>query len=1334
MQDAEKLYRQVLDKLQLLDHKTYLQVISKCPLLSLDTSLWKGLQMATLDTRTLTRQLVSFTTLLDEVIMEATSSGGSKPRRFLPSFKAARKRKATAAQLLDVAEALQVILSTLAQHQNRFQGSNDQPVAQLRLQREKTCDKEEGYIRASTGNVDVRNVSSGACEGDVQQYNLVGHGMSSCIVESVEYQPEALGEVSDSAQYTSTAPSSSTGRYGNKEEVFGPPKCSGVHCVPPLNLGCVSTPARRTATQHNTMIAQSMVSSCWDSDESECSPQLCDAPTAVDFRSSTLSFSTDRHMPQSKYAECMFVQRRSGHEHSSIPENVQLVFGCKKNPISSLVLEPDSCVMESHRPQPTQRECDGFFTARSHFSPPRGTLPRILDTDFSAAQSRGRGKGMKGPSDRQSNTKQAHPADGCEQTVQGMQKDNVQRNKTDADSQMRKRCCAVTVMPSPEAYNACSARQSNGTPFSNQACRDGAKSQETVDPWQQICDLWEQLTGQVLNNADDAAPIPSSHFVTKLCHHFLGREPSDVEWACIMDVQNPYGYKNILFSDFVECIQYLGPMYALETGFLTSCQADAASSENMLTRFFASVINQQTQQVEPWFRPDISDHEKAAMIQQASPGQFLVKCSRFHSYFEVMLSVSPGSSIRKSKPKMDAGTHEPMSIFIKNSGQGHVVEPTDEMHLPEPLLAATFITVKQAVQALQKCGVLGSAVGQATDRPRRTNEAEMLHQARTTAHMPPPCNENFHYNVRNKLSNTDSNVPKLTLETVPAMSGLESVIDHALETERTRPLRRAEQDWPTDWQYSFAARLLGKSPRDYHSTLEEMSDRGHTGLEEPAQDTWLPAQSSWRVHLWDQSRAQPPSGQGTPECSPCKSSLVPSNQSSPVQRTPYNSDMAPVCEQHQVTRIAATDKYHESRTGRPSTTFGTSEWQHGAWGGPRSQISACHHDARKQHGTRKFRMSYTEVKVPSPAHMGPDPNSQRDTAKVLAPNSKSWRKDAPQHVHKIPGRGDLFALPMKAAFGYNPPPAHQSRITPGQFSMTAVKELTTQCERMRQTSPPRISHGAGFAFKLPVHTEQQLTQQHGCDQDCATEPFESNRQPCSDECAAVEATDPKGSDNSTQANDKVHRCAPCREDLHSPGALMHSYCSSAIQIPQPVQPQQYFAVAAGSRTSAMTGKSLTISPSFSHTSTDSEEVVEESPKMSSTLPKSVTDLANELSPIPSNEPYGNSDHLQQLSCAMAETDSDDETLRAQSGDESSDSRHVSESEGEEACPCSLNSACPSQVTDSHKVHAMPQPTRVDSHADRTNQGVLLELTSYLAPDQGRVAWFNPTYHPGQQEQ
>lgn len=50
-----------------------------------------------------------------------------------------------------------------------------------------------------------------------------------------------------------------------------------------------------------------------------------------------------------------------------------------------------------------------------------------------------------------------------------------------------------------------------------------------MDPWQEICDLWERLTGQTLNNVDDAAPIPCTQFVTRLCEYFLGRSPTDDE-------------------------------------------------------------------------------------------------------------------------------------------------------------------------------------------------------------------------------------------------------------------------------------------------------------------------------------------------------------------------------------------------------------------------------------------------------------------------------------------------------------------------------------------------------------------------------------------------------------------------------------------------------------------------------------------------------------------------------------------------------------------------------------------------------------------------------------
>lgn len=51
-----------------------------------------------------------------------------------------------------------------------------------------------------------------------------------------------------------------------------------------------------------------------------------------------------------------------------------------------------------------------------------------------------------------------------------------------------------------------------------------------------------------------------------------------------MDVQNPYGYKTILFSDFVEFVQYLGPIHSVNTNEEHNLPMGHLTSDNMLSR------------------------------------------------------------------------------------------------------------------------------------------------------------------------------------------------------------------------------------------------------------------------------------------------------------------------------------------------------------------------------------------------------------------------------------------------------------------------------------------------------------------------------------------------------------------------------------------------------------------------------------------------------------------------------------------------------------------------------------------------------------------------------
>ena len=87
--------------------------------------------------------------------------------------------------------------------------------------------------------------------------------------------------------------------------------------------------------------------------------------------------------------------------------------------------------------------------------------------------------------------------------------------------------------------------------------------------------------------------------------------------------------------------------------------------------------------------------------------------------------------------------------------------------------------------------------------------------------------------------------------------------------------------------------------------------------------------------------------------------------------------------------------------------------------------------------------------------------------------------------------------------------------------------------------------------------------------------------------------------------------------------------------------------------------SLRTPPCIAHGNNHSEEVAQGTPKRSSGRDKLIGDLANELSPIPSSERFAYMPQQQEyMEVPKYEQDSDDETLRAQSGDESSDSRPV----------------------------------------------------------------------------
>lgn len=152
-----------------------------------------------------------------------------------------------------------------------------------------------------------------------------------------------------------------------------------------------------------------------------------------------------------------------------------------------------------------------------------------------------------------------------------------------------------------------------------------------------------------------------------------------------------------------------------------------------------------------------------------------------------------------------------------------------------------------------------------------------------------------------------------------------------------------------------------------------------------------------RVHLWDQTKALPPSGQGTPECSPCKSSLVPSNQSSPVHRTCGFSNGPPVT-------FCLTAKDQQSCTGTPrqfihdrspSTVWKPMNEPKTTERLPRSSAHHGHVEGPEQHwgtadrhggGGRDLSLA---AAASSPAHMAPDSTCPRDAPKLLSPNQKT---------------------------------------------------------------------------------------------------------------------------------------------------------------------------------------------------------------------------------------------------------------------------------------------------------------------------------------------------------
>ena len=356
------------------------QVISKCPLLCLDTSLCKSLKMATIDTRTLTRQLVCFATLLDEVATETTSSGGSKPRRFLPSFKAARRKKAAAGQLLDVAKVLQVILSTLAKHQRSFHQKNESEQIMPTFHRDACGNMHEGV----GGDCGDRHAQTGVNPFSTPDEDPGTHSEHALCQPATPSQHVALdGRKSDTpfaavdefVHSTSAAPISNAASHGPPPFVIsGGDSRPRSQAVPPLQLSSMTTPVQVNSNSTESPGA-SIDSSSLGSDESQCSPRSCSAPmeNRCRMRAMRLDCEMDGTPSQSRRPKCMSTFHQHGLVCDAVQEHAPLEFSKQTCSAPSLIQQSTHSRYGhgANLQSQSARESDGFFTARSHFSPPR---------------------------------------------------------------------------------------------------------------------------------------------------------------------------------------------------------------------------------------------------------------------------------------------------------------------------------------------------------------------------------------------------------------------------------------------------------------------------------------------------------------------------------------------------------------------------------------------------------------------------------------------------------------------------------------------------------------------------------------------------------------------------------------------------------------------------------------------------------------------------------------------------------------------------------------------------------------------------------------------------
>lgn len=153
-----------------------------------------------------------------------------------------------------------------------------------------------------------------------------------------------------------------------------------------------------------------------------------------------------------------------------------------------------------------------------------------------------------------------------------------------------------------------------------------------------------------------------------------------------------------------------------------------------------------------------------------------------------------------------------------------------------------------------------------------------------------------------------------------------------------------------------------------------------------------------RVHLWDQTKALPPSGQGTPECSPCKSSLVPSNQSSPARHASGHLDHVPMAcclADHdkatwELTPKTVKDCISPSQACKHHIYEPALQCVHaGGSGHHRTAVPKPLLQSDGFHGDCNTSLPVHAAEASSPAHMAPDLGCPQDAPKLLTPNRKT---------------------------------------------------------------------------------------------------------------------------------------------------------------------------------------------------------------------------------------------------------------------------------------------------------------------------------------------------------